>query len=253
MNRLTDCQTALMRCICRGTIAATVTIALVSGCSDERDSLTPAPRGELSDTMQPTAADPDQVEDYSQEVQEPEPDHSIDDNASEAAAMAQFAMIESAVAEIKPTDGNQASGTVQFSPSQDQNKMQVTVRLSGLTPGLHGFHIHDNGDCSAPDASSAGPHFNPYNNTHGAPEGAQRHVGDLGNVDATEDGRVEMNFEIDGLAFSGPASILQKAVVVHAQADDLKTDPSGQSGAPVGCGVIYQQQKVLAPASSSVP
>tara|TARA_A100000171_G_scaffold41931_1_gene42991 strand:+ start:129 stop:830 length:702 start_codon:yes stop_codon:yes gene_type:complete len=186
------------------------------------------------------------VQYQSDEVREPDRDHSIADETAIAAAMAQFSMVELATAEIEPTEGNSAQGTVRFRPSEDKQAMLVQVEITGLSPGKHGFHVHANGDCSSPDASSAGRHFNPYNTDHGSHKSMEHHTGDLGNVEANEDGVVAMEFRADDLAFSGPASILQKSVVIHAKADDLESNPSGKSGDRLGCGVIRQVTEVLA-------
>ncbi|QIB67670.1 superoxide dismutase family protein [Kineobactrum salinum] len=155
-------------------------------------------------------------------------------------------MVESAVAQIKPTSNGNAEGTVTFSAGKDDREMQVTVELEGLEPGPHGLHVHEVGDCSADDASSAGGHFNPYDTPHGSPDAAEHHVGDMGNIEADEDGRVSSELAFRGLAFSGPASILQKALVIHSDKDDLESQPSGNAGERVGCGVIRIDREVLA-------
>lgn len=116
--------------------------------------------------------------------------------------------------------------------------MRATVDLRGLEPGLHGFHIHETGDCSADDASSAGGHFNPQDAPHGSRDGAERHAGDMGNIEADNDGRVDTELTLPGITFAGPTSILQRAVVIHGQEDDLESQPAGDSGDRVGCGVI---------------
>jgi Cu-Zn family superoxide dismutase len=107
-----------------------------------------------------------------------------------------------------------------------------------LNPGTHGFHVHEFGDCSAPDFASAGGHFNPTSEPHAGPKDAHRHEGDLGNVEAGADGSVAVDYTDSGLRFEGDKSILGRAVVVHANADDLKTQPSGNAGGRVACGVI---------------
>lgn len=235
--------TARQRCgrAIAAALALALTVPLMTACSDEREEQAAQP--EYKDDAGMSA---EKTEQYVGEVQDPEPDQSIHDNSSEAAAMAQFAMIELATAKLLPTEGNETSGTVHFRPSDDKSAMVVSVEISGLTPGMHGFHVHQNGDCSAPDASTAGGHFNPTDSKHGAPGQAPHHVGDLGNIEANDEGRVNVEFEVDHLAFSGPSSILQKAVVVHAQPDDLTTDPSGLSGDRVACGVIRHEPEVLA-------
>ncbi len=128
-------------------------------------------------------------------------------------------------------------GTVQFAPEGES--VRVTVELSGLEPGPHGFHIHEAGDCSAEDFTSAGGHFNPHEHQHGAPSDAQRHAGDFGNVEASAEGVVSVELEMDVVLDPGAAdSVIGKAVIVHAQADDLKSQPSGAAGPRVACGVI---------------
>ena len=143
-----------------------------------------------------------------------------------------------AIAELVPTAGHKATGLVAFVAVD--GGVQVTAALNGLTPGVHGFHIHENGDCSAPDASSAGGHYNPAGTPHGAPDNApdQRHVGDLGNLVADAQGVAAYDRIDTVIHLTGPSSILGKAVIVHADADDFVTQPSGAAGVRVACGVI---------------
>ena len=139
-------------------------------------------------------------------------------------------------AELQPTEGNTVQGTVHF--EEISGETHVEIKLTGLTPGKHGFHIHETGDCTAPDASSAGGHFNPDGKSHGAPGAAEHHVGDLGNVEANAEGQVETDLHFASLPIEGPNSIIGKAVVVHAGEDDLQGQPAGNAGARVACGVI---------------
>lgn len=139
-------------------------------------------------------------------------------------------------AQLSPASGSQVKGTVTFTPAADGTK--IVIDLTGLKPGKHGLHIHEKGDCSAPDASSAGPHFNPGHSHHGGPDTAERHAGDFGNVEADASGKVHVELKDKKMKLTGPASIVGKSVVVHEKEDDLKTDPSGNSGARVACGVI---------------
>lgn len=143
-----------------------------------------------------------------------------------------------AVAELKPTEGNHVTGNVTF--IAHNGALRVVAEIEGLAPGLHGFHIHETGDCSAPDASSAGGHFNPDNTPHGAPENppAQRHAGDLGNLEANAEGKAHYEIVDQVLSLGGPNSIVGKSVIVHAQPDDLSTQPTGNSGPRLACGVI---------------
>lgn len=161
-----------------------------------------------------------------------------DQGAAETGTSTQDSPVESVVAQIQPTSAGNAEGTVTFSAGENDREMRVTIELQGLEPGPHGLHIHEVGDCSAADASSAGGHFKPYDAPHGSPGAAEHHVGDMGNIEADDDGRVSSELSFRGLAFSGPASVLQKAVVIHRNADDLKSQPAGNAGARIGCGVI---------------
>ncbi len=147
-----------------------------------------------------------------------------------------------AVAELQPTEGNQVTGTVTF--VSENGSIKVTADLEGLEPGRHGFHIHEKGDCSAPDASSAGGHFNPTGAPHGGPSDPadQRHVGDLGNIEADSDGKARLEMTDDVISLEGENSIIGKAVVVHSQPDDLETDPTGEAGDRLACGVIEADQ-----------
>lgn len=141
-----------------------------------------------------------------------------------------------AICVLYPTDGNEVTGTVTFASTPDGVK--VTYDIFGLTPGKHGFHIHEFGDCSAADGTSAGGHFNPDHMAHGGPHDQVRHEGDLGNLEADETGRARESFIDPELMLVGPHSIIGYSVIVHAQEDDLKSQPTGNAGARVACGVI---------------
>jgi Cu-Zn family superoxide dismutase len=141
-----------------------------------------------------------------------------------------------AVATLVPTKGSQVGGTVNF--TQKGETVIVEAKITGLTPGQHGFHIHEKGNCTAPDGSSAGPHFNPGGTAHGGLE-APRHGGDLGNLTADSTGTANYRAQVHGISLgTGADSIIGRAVIVHEKPDDLKTQPSGNSGARLGCGLI---------------
>jgi len=128
-------------------------------------------------------------------------------------------------------------GTVEFKEVPDG--VEVTANLEGLKKGDHGFHIHEKGDCSAPDAASAGGHFNPSKHKHGAPDAEEHHEGDLGNLTADKDGKATKTFTIKGITLGdGDTSIVGKGFIVHEKADDMKTQPTGNAGGRVACGVI---------------
>lgn len=143
----------------------------------------------------------------------------------------------SATAVVRPASGSQAHGTVKF--TQVGTRVRVDVEVAGLTPGMHGMHVHEKGDCTAPDAASAGAHFNPTAKKHGAPGSTERHAGDLGNITANEYGKSTLSLMVDGISVGkGSDGVVGRGLIVHADADDLKTDPTGNSGGRVGCGVI---------------
>lgn len=141
-----------------------------------------------------------------------------------------------AIAVLHATSGSSVAGTVTFTSSADE--LTVVADVSGLTPGKHGFHIHEFGDCSAPDAMSAGGHFNPMHKQHGAPDAMERHSGDLGNLEADASGKAHLEWKDKMLKLSGTDSILGLSVIVHAKDDDLKSQPVGNAGGRVACGVI---------------
>jgi Cu-Zn family superoxide dismutase len=142
-----------------------------------------------------------------------------------------------AVAVLHPTAGNKVSGTVTFTEVADG--VQVQAEITGLPPGNHGFHVHEFGDCSAADASSAGAHFNPTHEPHGGPDAAERHVGDMGNVQADASGKAKLEYVDHQISLTNDQrSVIGRSVIVHAKADDLKSQPAGDSGARVACGVI---------------
>jgi Cu-Zn family superoxide dismutase len=144
-----------------------------------------------------------------------------------------------AKAVIEPTAGNTAQGTILFSESS--GRVNISGELNGLAPGLHGLHVHEQGDCSAPDASSAGGHFEPDADPHGSPLSGpeDHHVGDLGNVSANVLGAAKIDsYDSEMTLDAGMASITGRAVIVHAESDDFSDQPSGDAGKRVGCGVI---------------
>lgn len=144
-----------------------------------------------------------------------------------------------AVALVRPTAGSTVEGVVRF--EQMDGGTEVYVSLRGLDPGAHGVHIHENGDCSAPDGSSAGGHWDPMNtNEHGGPfsEMENRHMGDLGNFTAGDNGVASESITIPGMMVEGEYPLAGQAIIVHSGRDDLETDPAGDAGNRMACGVI---------------
>jgi len=157
-----------------------------------------------------------------------------------AACAAMAAHGQSAVATLDPTAGNSAKGTIGF--EQRGDRVLVDAKVSGLTPGAHGFHVHEKGDCSAPDATSAGGHFNPTNKPHGNPASAEHHVGDMPALVADASGNASFQGELTPMSLGGGVTdIVGKAVIVHKDADYYATQPTGNSGARVACGVIRKR------------
>jgi Cu-Zn family superoxide dismutase len=143
-----------------------------------------------------------------------------------------------ATAQLQPTKGNKTIGEATF--EQVGNKVHVWVFVQGLKPGQeHGLHIHEVGDCSSGDGMSAKGHFNPLGKPHGHPGSAERHAGDLPSLRADKAGRAKVDIEIDVITVTpGPASIIGRGLIVHADPDDYRTQPTGNAGARLACGVI---------------
>jgi Cu-Zn family superoxide dismutase len=144
--------------------------------------------------------------------------------------------IDKAICVLHPTEGNNATGTIVF--TKTDSGIHVLAEMTGLPEGRHGFHIHQHGDCSAPDGTSAGGHFNPENKKHGAPSDEKRHVGDLGNIMASTDSTATLELVDTVITLNGKHSIIGRGIIVHAGEDDLTSQPTGNAGARVACGVI---------------
>jgi Cu-Zn family superoxide dismutase len=147
-----------------------------------------------------------------------------------------------AKAALKSAEGKDV-GTATFTPGKDG--VEVSVQATGLPPGKHGIHIHAAGKCEAPEFKSAGGHFNPAGHKHGLhnPEGA--HAGDLPNLTVGNDGKAKATFTARGATLgAGEGSLFGPegtALVIHAGEDDEKSDPAGNSGARIACGVVEKK------------
>lgn len=222
--------------------ALAVAAFAVAGCdpvddpavADQEEDLTNVePREPVRDTDAPEPPG----EDGEQAAAEAAIDPTPDDETLEMPAVDRFAM-----ARIEPASGSDVRGTLRF--RQDAETTHIQGELEGLDPGRHGLHIHVTGDCSAADATSAGGHFAPDDDPHGSPDEPvdRHHVGDLGNIEANADGVA--NFEKTDSEMTlgtGEDSIVGRAVIVHAEADDLVTQPTGEAGARVGCGIVERE------------
>lgn len=142
-----------------------------------------------------------------------------------------------ATAQLLPTQGNKTFGEATF--EQLGSKVRLTLFVQGLKPGQqHGLHIHEVGDCGN-QAENAKAHFDPFDKPHGSPSGTERHAGDLPALIANKQGRAKLQADIDLIAVgTGPSGIIGRSLIVHAEADDYKSQPSGNSGDRIACGVI---------------
>ena len=150
--------------------------------------------------------------------------------------------VKGAVAFVRPTEGNKAQGTVQFLRNSN-NSIHITAHVEGLTPNAkHAIHIHEFGDCSSGDGKSAGGHYNPEGVKHAGPHDEERHAGDLGNLTADENGIAHYELTVDNITLGGRRNpIIGHAVIIHAGEDDLKSQPTGDAGGRIGCGIIGVQ------------
>lgn len=145
----------------------------------------------------------------------------------------------SASATIEARSSSNVSGKATFTQSGD--RVSVRVEIAGAAPGLHGVHIHEKGDCSDPEGKSAGGHFNPAGVSHGAPDAAAHHPGDFGNVTVGEDGKGTLELTTAALTVGeGANSVVGRAIIIHEKPDDLVTQPTGNAGGRIGCGVIQK-------------
>jgi len=147
-----------------------------------------------------------------------------------------------AKADVAGASGSEVTGEVTFTDMGD-GKIELKVSIKNASPGSHAIHLHQNGDCSADDATSAGGHWNPAEVKHGnRAKDAKFHAGDIDNLEVGEDGAGTMEMVVEGWTIGGSdaTNILGKAVIIHAGADDFESQPSGAAGARVACGVIKQ-------------
>ncbi len=143
-----------------------------------------------------------------------------------------------ATAQLQPTKGSKTFGEATF--EEVDGKVHVVIFVQGLKPGQeHGLHIHEVGDCSSGDGMSTKGHFNPYGKPHAHAGTAERHAGDLPSLKAAKNGRAKVDVRLDVITVApGPASIAGRGLIVHADPDDYKTQPTGNAGARIACGVI---------------
>lgn len=165
-------------------------------------------------------------------------------------SLAAAALIWAGCASAKPPEGTTAKATLESKSGSGvtgtaiftelrTGGVQAKVHIEHATPGTHGLHIHEKGDCSDAEAKNAGGHFNPGANPHAGPKEAKRHAGDFGNIEIKADGTGDLDITSDLLTVKpGPNSVVGRAVVFHEKADDLTTQPTGNAGGRFACGVV---------------
>ena len=145
-----------------------------------------------------------------------------------------------AVVNLASASGSLVSGRLQVM-TMGANAVHIAGEVGGLAPNsAHGFHVHETGDCSAADASSAGGHFNPAGTPHGRMDHGAHHAGDMDNIVADAEGVARVNMHVPGLTLGGGGAtdIAGRAIIVHADPDDYASQPSGNAGARLACGII---------------
>jgi superoxide dismutase, Cu-Zn family len=153
-------------------------------------------------------------------------------------ACASSPIVNRATAQLAPTTGNAATGTVTF--TQQGNAVLVAGEVRGLAPNKeHGFHVHDKGDCSGGDGMATGGHFNPTGTAHGAHDHSQHHAGDLVSLKADASGVARFSYTSSTVTVgSGATNVIGRGLIVHRDPDDFKTQPTGNSGPRIACAVI---------------
>ncbi|MEO5917209.1 MAG: superoxide dismutase family protein [Luteolibacter sp.] len=184
------------------------------------------------------------------------PVHAADEPAEKEtkkmAAPTGLRLVTELIAVVNPTSGSKVNGTVTF--TKVKGGVEVTAKISGLEPNSdHGFHIHDFGNVTAADGTSAGGHYNPEGHQHGMPEAEMKHAGDLGNLKANAEGVAEKTIVSTTITLAGVKNaIVGRAVVVHAKADD-GGQPTGNAGDRIGVGVIGIAKVKPAEAAAPAP
>ena len=166
-------------------------------------------------------------------------DTTADATATVDAELATTSTLSAASVNLASASGSLVSGKLSLMPMDDG--VHLTGEIGGLKPNSsHGIHIHEKGDCSAADASSAGGHFNPSSEAHGKVDQSVHHGGDMNNISANAEGIATVDVHASGVVLGGGVAndAVGKAVIVHADPDDYTSQPSGNAGARVACGVI---------------
>lgn len=143
-----------------------------------------------------------------------------------------------AVAHLHPTQGNAVLGNAVF--TDEGNNVTLKLTLSNALPGVYAVHLHENGDCSAPDASSAGAHWNPTGSSHGRHGQGEYHLGDVANLTVGDNGEgtISISTQAWSIGSKGTDDIVGKSVIVHSGKDDFQSQPAGNAGSRIACGVV---------------
>ncbi len=147
-------------------------------------------------------------------------------------------MAKQAIATIGPASDSSVTGMAIFTQNGDQ--ITLTIEIQNASPGIHAVHIHESGDCSSPDGTSAGGHWNPTGVAHGKWGEGEFHLGDIGNITVGEDGTgsIELTTDLWEIGTGSDVDVVGRGIIVHAGADDFTSQPSGDAGARIGCGAI---------------
>ncbi|MDQ2642089.1 MAG: superoxide dismutase family protein [Pseudomonadota bacterium] len=207
-------------------LALLIPVALCTACSRQEEPMA-APESETADARPEATA--------------PRPGTATTPGNAPAGNPAAEPTLPTAHAVLTAAAGTSVQGG--FTLVNQGSGISIRGEITGLEPGSeHGFHVHEVGECSLPAFESAGGHFNPTKDSHGGPDSDARHLGDLPNAKADENGRALIDVNVQGVTLmdkdGAPTEILGKAIVVHAMRDDYKTQPSGDSGNRIACGVI---------------
>jgi Cu-Zn family superoxide dismutase len=145
---------------------------------------------------------------------------------------------KTAMAKLEAKSGSTVDGKASF--SEKGKEVTLVVEVANASPGEHAVHIHETGDCSSPDGKSAGGHWNPMTDQHGKWEMEHHHLGDIGNMNVGADGKGTIKLTTDkwALGSGAPNDPVGKSIVVHGGVDDFKTQPTGNAGNRIACGVI---------------
>lgn len=187
--------------------------------------------------------------DYTPQLNDPSTDIDSAPNAeaeaSEVEAVEDQQQVRMATVDLVPIGDSKVEGSVRF--VQEGDKVKIAGTVTGLSPGRHGFHVHEHGDLSdKKEGKSAGGHYNPTNKPHGRPSEEERHVGDLGNIEANDKGVAKIDMQDSVISLSGPHSIVDRSLMIH-EGEDKFTQPTGDAGGRVAFGLIKAEQNATNP------